>query len=169
PVRIVIVDTGSRSGANLYLTRALAIGDMPKFEILNRQPNAVSDDDLRRASVVLVNDVDVNVGLARRLARFVQDGGGLLVAAGPRARGPREAVGDDARSVVERSAAQARLPSVPASLDGAPGELHRAGAMADDRSGLRSGRVEREVAGRRTACADAVGQAPAARGRRVVG
>ncbi|PYR75252.1 MAG: hypothetical protein DMF87_20895 [Acidobacteria bacterium] len=91
PVRIVIVDTGSRTGANLYLTRALAIGDMPKFEILNRQPNAVSDDDLRRASVVLVNDVDVNVGLARRLARFVQDGGGLFVAAGPRASWPQEA------------------------------------------------------------------------------
>src|SRR5919109_910922 len=64
---------------------------MPKFEILNRQPNAVSDDDLRGVSVVLVNDVDVNVGLARRLARFVQDGGGLFIAAGPRASWPQEA------------------------------------------------------------------------------
>src|ERR1041385_3044546 len=86
PVRILLVDTGARTGANLYLTRALAIGDMPKFDVQTRQPNAVTDDDLRRSSVVLLNDVDVNAGLARRLARFVQDGGGLFLAAGPRAR-----------------------------------------------------------------------------------
>ncbi len=91
PVRIVIVDAGTRTAANLYLTRALSIGDAPKFDVTNRQPNEVSDEDLRRASVVLVNDVDVNVGLARRLARFVQDGGGLFVAAGPRASWPQEA------------------------------------------------------------------------------
>jgi len=91
PVRIVVVDTGTKAGAGLYLTRALAIGDAPKFEITNRTPSAVSDEDLRRASVVLLNDVDVNAGLGRRLARFVQDGGGLFVAAGPRATWPLEA------------------------------------------------------------------------------
>jgi hypothetical protein len=90
PVRILLVDTGARTGANLYLTRALAIGDMPKFDVQNRQPNAVTDDDLRRSSVVLLNDVDVNAGLARRLARFVQDGGGLFLAAGPRASWPQD-------------------------------------------------------------------------------
>src|SRR6185436_11153968 len=51
----------------------------------------VSDEDLRRASVVLLNDVDVNAALGRRLQRFVQDGGGLFVAAGPRASWPAEA------------------------------------------------------------------------------
>jgi Aerotolerance regulator N-terminal/von Willebrand factor type A domain len=91
PVRIVVVDSGNRPGAGLYLMRALSIGDMPKFEIINRQPATVSDDDLRRASVVLLNDVDVNVALGRRLQRFVQDGGGLFVAAGPRATWPQEA------------------------------------------------------------------------------
>jgi len=91
PVRIVVVDTGTKAGAGLYLNRALSIGDAPKFEILNRAPSAVSDEDLRRASVVLLNDVDVNAALGRRLARFVQDGGGLFVAAGPRATWPQEA------------------------------------------------------------------------------
>src|SRR5215470_1434240 len=66
PVRIVVVDNGNR-------------------------PAAVSDEDLRRASVVLLNDVDVNAAFGRRLARFVQDGGGLFVAAGPRATWPQEA------------------------------------------------------------------------------
>ena len=91
PVRIVVVDSGTKAGAGLYLTRALSIGEAPKFDVLNRQPATVSDDDLRRASVVLLNDVDVNAGLGRRLARFVQDGGGLFVAAGPRATWPQEA------------------------------------------------------------------------------
>src|SRR5262245_65276968 len=91
PVRIVVVDSGNRQGAGLYLMRALGIGDAPKFDITTRQPAAVSDDDLRRASVVLLNDVDVNAGLGRRLQRFVQDGGGLFIAAGPRATWPQEA------------------------------------------------------------------------------
>jgi hypothetical protein len=91
PVRIIVVDSGNRPGAALYLMRALSIGDNPKFEILNRQPATVSDEDLRRASVVLLNDVDVNAGLGRRLQRFVQDGGGLFVAAGPRATWPQDA------------------------------------------------------------------------------
>src|SRR5436190_8674452 len=91
PVRIIVVDSGNRQGAGLYLMRALSIGDNPKFDILNRQPANVSDEDLRRASVVLLNDVDVNAGLGRRLQRFVQDGGGLFVAAGPRATWPQEA------------------------------------------------------------------------------
>jgi hypothetical protein len=40
---------------------------------------------------VLLNDVDVPVALGRRLLRFVQDGGGLFVAAGSRATWPQEA------------------------------------------------------------------------------
>ena len=91
PVRIVVVDSGNRAGAGLYLMRALAIGDAPKFDIISRQPATVSDEDLRRASVVLLNDVDVNAGLGRRLQRFVQDGGGVFIAAGPRATWPQEA------------------------------------------------------------------------------
>ncbi len=91
PVRVIVVDNGTRAGAGLYLTRALSIGDAPKFDIILRQPANVSDDDLRRASVVLLNDIDVPAGLGRRLGRFVQDGGGLFVAAGPRATWPMEA------------------------------------------------------------------------------
>jgi hypothetical protein len=91
PVRIIVVDSGTKAGAGLYLTRALSIGAAPKFDILLRQPANLADDDLRRASVVLLNDVDVPAGLGRRLGRFVQDGGGLFVAAGPRATWPSEA------------------------------------------------------------------------------
>jgi hypothetical protein len=90
PVRVILVDRGSAS-AGLFLDRALAIGDAPRFETTSRQPDAVSDEDLRRANVVVLNDVTVPAGLGRRLARFVENGGGLLVALGPRATWPQEA------------------------------------------------------------------------------
>jgi hypothetical protein len=90
PLRIILVDRGSAS-AGLFLDRALAIGDAPRFETTTRQPDSVSDEDLRRANVVVLNDVTVPAGLGRRLARFVENGGGLLVALGPRATWPQEA------------------------------------------------------------------------------
>jgi Aerotolerance regulator N-terminal/von Willebrand factor type A domain len=85
PVRVLVVDRGGSGSATLYLTRALAIGDAPKFETTVKQPDAVSDEDLRRASTVVLNDIAVPAALGRRLARFVEMGGGLFVALGPRA------------------------------------------------------------------------------------
>ena len=85
PVPVIVVDRGGAGSAALYLSRALAIGDAPRFEVTVRQPDALSDDDLRRAAVVLVNDVAAPAALGRRLARFVEAGGGLFIALGPRA------------------------------------------------------------------------------------
>jgi hypothetical protein len=85
PVRVLVVDRGGTAGGALYLTRALAIGDAPRFETAVRQPDAVTDEDLRRASAVVVNDVAVPAALGRRLLRFVDAGGGLFVATGSRA------------------------------------------------------------------------------------
>lgn len=90
PVQVVVVDRGGTGSAALYLTRALAIGDTPSFETVVRQPGALSDADLDQASVVVLNDVAVPAALGRRLARFVESGGGLLVALGPRAAWPQD-------------------------------------------------------------------------------
>jgi len=89
PLRVAIVDRGS-SGGNLYLMRALSIGEQPRFEVMVRQPETLSDEDLKKSAVVLLNDVSVPLPMARRLARFVEQGGGLFVAAGPRATWPAE-------------------------------------------------------------------------------
>ena len=80
PVRVIVVDRGGTGGGALYLNRALAIGDAPRFETVSRDQDALSDDDLRRASVVVLNDIAVPGALARRLQRFVEGGGGLFVA-----------------------------------------------------------------------------------------
>jgi len=90
PVRVVVVDRGGTGSAALYLTRALAIGDTPRFETTVRQPDGLSDEDLRQASVVVLNDIAVPAALARRLARFVDAGGGLLVSLGSQAAWPRD-------------------------------------------------------------------------------
>ena len=90
PVRVVVVDRGGTGSAALYLTRALAIGDAPRFETTVRQPEALSDNDLGEASIVVLNDVAVPAALGRRLARFVAAGGGLFVALGPRATWPQD-------------------------------------------------------------------------------
>lgn len=89
PVRVLVVDRGS-AAAGLYLARALAVGESPRFETTTKQADAVSDDDLRRSRVVVLNDVAVQTGLARRLLRFVEQGGGLFVAAGARASWPAD-------------------------------------------------------------------------------
>jgi hypothetical protein len=91
PVRIIVIDRGGTGGGALYLTRALAIGDAPRFETVARAPDTLSDDDLRRASVVLLNDIIVPAALGRRLQRFVEGGGGLFVAVGSRATWTQDA------------------------------------------------------------------------------
>ena len=91
PVRVIVVDRAGTGTAALYLTRALSIGEAPRFDTTARQPETVTDDDLAGADVVVLNDVVVSAGLGRRLARFVEGGGGLLVAFGPRATWPQEA------------------------------------------------------------------------------
>jgi hypothetical protein len=89
PVLLAVVDRGNAAG-NLYLSRALSIGQQPRFETVTRQPETLSDEDLRKSAVVLLNDVPVSTSFARRLARYVEQGGGLLVAAGPRATWPAD-------------------------------------------------------------------------------
>jgi len=89
PVHLTLVDRGSAS-SKLYLNQALLIGDAPRFEVTTREPDAVSDDDLRKSAVVLLNDVEVGSGLAKRLARYVDQGGGLFVATGSRATWPQD-------------------------------------------------------------------------------
>ena len=89
PVRLALVDRGA-SGGTLYLSRALAIGDAPRFETVTRPAESLTDDDLRKSSAVLLNDIPVSLPLARRLARYVEQGGGLFVAAAARASWPGE-------------------------------------------------------------------------------
>ena len=90
PIRVII---GERPGASrdtsLYLSRALAVGDSPRFQATTAQADAISTDDLTGASVVLLNDAPVAQSTADRLQRFVERGGGLFVVLGERGNWPQ--------------------------------------------------------------------------------
>jgi hypothetical protein len=91
PVHALVINRSGAEREALYLSRALAIGESPRVELVTRTPANVSDADLRLASVVLVNDVQMPDDLANRLTRFVASGGGLFIAAGPNATWPAAA------------------------------------------------------------------------------
>ena len=72
--------------AGPYLSRALAIGDAPRFDVVSRTPAAVSAKDLNGRTLVILADGAFPTGLgAARLVQFVTSGGGLLTALGAQA------------------------------------------------------------------------------------
>ena len=89
PVSILLVDQGDRAGNSFYLTRALAIGTAPAFQVETMPPQRVSTGALDRRSLVILNNTVVppGVGVAG-LQQYVEQGGGLFVIAGDRASWP---------------------------------------------------------------------------------
>jgi hypothetical protein len=86
PVRVILAErAGAARGGSLYVSRALAVGESPRFEISTRGADSLAPEDLSRASVVVLNDVAVAASTGQRLAEFVEGGGGLFVIAGERA------------------------------------------------------------------------------------
>ncbi len=92
PVTVAVVNAsrGSRDPA-LYLSRALSIGDSPRFEVTTRQAEELSDEALSGSRVVIMNDASPGDGVATRLKRFIENGGGLLVVYGSKASWPDSA------------------------------------------------------------------------------
>lgn len=93
PVRVwVFGSEGASRDANLYLTRALAIGTTPSFDVRTASASALPSFDLEAArarsashdsGALILADVGLPRGAAGdRLKRFVENGGGVLVLAG---------------------------------------------------------------------------------------
>ena len=87
PVPVMAVSQGS-ADATLYLSRALAIGEAPRFDASMQSPDALAGDAINRARVIILNDVPISDAAAARLVTFVEGGGGLFMAMGPRATWP---------------------------------------------------------------------------------
>jgi hypothetical protein len=69
----------------MFLERALLLGKDPRFELLRRSFERIGPADWAGAKAVIANDVPLpGGGTARRLAEFVENGGGLLVILGRR-------------------------------------------------------------------------------------
>lgn len=107
PVRVILAErAGAPRGGSLFLSRALAVGESPRFELATRAADALSNDDLTRASVIVLNDIAVAASTAQRLTSFVERGGGLLIVAGERAAwsGPPTLLPGVVGGAVDRSA-----------------------------------------------------------------
>ena len=91
PVKLVIVDRPGAPGASLYLTRALALGQSPPFDVAVRTADTITAEDVQQASIVILNDAPVASLTSERLSAFVARGGGLFVALGERASWPGNA------------------------------------------------------------------------------
>jgi hypothetical protein len=92
PVSLAVVNgsRGSRDQA-LYLNRALGIGESPKFDVAARSPEDLTDDVLGRTRLAIFNDASASDAVVARLRRWVEGGGGLLVALGAQASWPPSA------------------------------------------------------------------------------
>ena len=88
PVPVMTVSQGP-ADATLYLSRALAIGEAPRFDATLQAPEALAGDAMNRARVILLNDVPTSDAAAAKLVTFVEGGGGLLMALGQRASWPQ--------------------------------------------------------------------------------
>src|SRR5262245_1413932 len=117
PLRIILAERpGASAGSSLYLTRALALGESPPFDVSLKPIDAISQEDLSLSSVFILNDVSVAQLTAERLSKFVARGGGLLVVLGERGAWP--------------TASSDLLPVVPgAPVDRTTGPAGRIGAL----------------------------------------
>jgi len=110
---LVIVGLGE-SDASLYLEQALGIGSSPLFRTAVRSVEDVTVEDVRAASVVILNDVGLpSDPVGEEISQFVSEGGGLWAVLGERVRWP----GD-------------RLDLLPGSLEGPVEREGRGGVLS---------------------------------------
>jgi hypothetical protein len=90
---VMVVDAaterGARSDPSLYLSKALAIGTSPAFQVNTMPAGQVALAQLEKQAVVVLNDVPFPAGVSNGvLKRFVERGGGLLAVLGERSTWP---------------------------------------------------------------------------------
>ena len=93
PVTVMVVDAknqaGTRSDPSLYLSKALAIGTAPAFELDPVPGGQVSLAQLEKHAVVVLNDVSFPAAVSNGvLTRYVERGGGLLAVLGEHSTWP---------------------------------------------------------------------------------
>jgi len=91
-IPVLLVESGALDNPGLYLREALSIGDDPPFRVESRRVDALQPGDFAGRRVVILHDTRPPVGAAgEALARWVEGGGGLLVALGERSAWPEAA------------------------------------------------------------------------------
>jgi hypothetical protein len=110
PVRTVLAGRPGARDAALYVGRALAVGETPRFALISRNTEDLTSEDLQPGAIVVLNDAQVSSGAADRLGRFVERGGGLFIIAAQHGTWPQDRAGlvpAVAGEAVDRSHGQA--------------------------------------------------------------
>jgi Aerotolerance regulator N-terminal/von Willebrand factor type A domain len=82
-VPVLLIESGDRGDASFFLSKALGIGSAPAFQVEAVPAARVTSAMIDKRSVVILNDAMVPPGVAGGvLRRYVERGGGLLVAFG---------------------------------------------------------------------------------------
>jgi hypothetical protein len=86
PVSVLVIQgEGAPANSNLFLTTALSIGTTPPFKTDVVSISRVTSANFEGRSAVVLNDATaVPTATSELLKRFVEQGGGLLLALGPR-------------------------------------------------------------------------------------
>ena len=89
PVSILVVDSGADASSSLYLSKALAIGSTPAFQVDVVAASRVTSEHLSNRSVIILNDTPLPAAAGTgTLQAFVERGGGLFVVLGDRSSWP---------------------------------------------------------------------------------
>jgi aerotolerance regulator-like protein/VWA domain-containing protein len=89
PVSLVVVDSGDRSDASLFLSKALSVGTSPHFQVDTTSAGRIASGSLDKRAVVILNDTIFPPALSGGvLKRFVERGGGVLIVAGDKTTWP---------------------------------------------------------------------------------
>jgi len=82
-IPVLVVEGAAPGERDVYLQRALEIGDRPSFDVATRRFSQLGVADLAGKRLVIMNNSPWPQGdLGKRLETFVRGGGGLLVIAG---------------------------------------------------------------------------------------
>ena len=90
PVSLVIVDSGDRTDGSLFLSKALAIGTTPTFQVDVTTASRMTPAAFDKRAVVILNDTMFPPAAGgNALKRFLERGGGLLVVTGDHTTWPQ--------------------------------------------------------------------------------
>jgi hypothetical protein len=83
-MKALVIETATRGRSeSFYLRNALTTGDNLPFNLEVKSAGSINPAEISAYRVIILNDAAVNQALAAQLVKFVDAGGGLIIAAGP--------------------------------------------------------------------------------------
>lgn len=82
-LKALLIETASRGRSeSFYIRNAMTTGENLPFDVETKTAGSVNPTDLSGYRVIILNDATISSALATGLLKFVEGGGGLIIAAG---------------------------------------------------------------------------------------